>query len=85
MRKRLGHSPDLADALCVTFGPGVTALPAVNLALVAGLTQRPVSHRRAPIPGARRSAVPPDPSRSEVEDMVRQRWSVADPYDDEPY
>ena len=23
MKKRLGHSPDLADALCATFGPGV--------------------------------------------------------------
>jgi hypothetical protein len=30
MRKRLGHSPDLADVLCVTFGPGAVVRRSVQ-------------------------------------------------------
>jgi hypothetical protein len=55
----------------------------LNLAQ-ADLRQRPLSARTAHIPGARHQAPPPaDPSRSEVENMVRARWNVNDPYDDE--
>jgi hypothetical protein len=31
MRKRLGHSPDLADSLCCTFGPSSTVLKRMSL------------------------------------------------------
>jgi hypothetical protein len=86
MRKRLGHSPDLADALCVTFGPGVHTLPAVDLSRALDLTKRSFLPHDQVV--ARRQRFPIEPSRTggaSVEDWVRQRWGLADPYNDEDY
>src|SRR5262245_46811391 len=87
MRKRLGHSPDLADALCVTFGPGGNALPAVNLAPALGLDLRKAS----PLPPDQRHAwrqrfhdAPPAQS-GDAMDRVARLWGVSNPYDDEYY
>jgi hypothetical protein len=85
MRKRSGHSPDLADALCVTFGPGVGALPAVNLALAADLGKHRSILPRDQV-AARRSrfAVDVDPgANASIEEIVARRWGVAyDPDED---
>jgi hypothetical protein len=85
MRRRLSHSPDLADSLCLTFGPGVNTLPAVNLALAADLG-RYRSFLGSDQVAARRQRFAPEPSRTggaSVEDWVRQRWGVN--YDPDEY
>jgi hypothetical protein len=77
MRKRLGHSPDLADALCMSLGTQVFALPAVDLTAALGLTRRPS------LPpdqvAARRSRFAPDAGahgESAVMEEARRRWGV---------
>jgi hypothetical protein len=78
MRKRLGHSPDLADALTITFGPGVNTLPAVDLTRAVDLRQR--SFLDAAQVAARRARFAQELSRADdgsVEAMVRRRWGVA--------
>jgi hypothetical protein len=80
-------SPDRLDALTwalsdLLLGPHIPT--DMSLESLADLRQRPLSARTAHIPGgARRGAAPADPSRSEVEEMVRARWSVNDPYEDD--
>jgi hypothetical protein len=84
MRKRLGHSPDLADSLTCTFGPGVGALPAVDLSAALDLTRRPS------LPpdqvAARRSRFAQDAGahgESSVMEEARRRWGVE--YDPDAY
>jgi hypothetical protein len=85
MRKRLGHSPDLADSLVCTFGPGVNTLPAVNLALAADLGKHR-SFLDAGQVAARRQRFPQDvgpAAGASIEEIVRARWGVAyDPDED---
>jgi hypothetical protein len=80
-------SPNELDACtwCLTdLMLGVHIPTDMSLETLADLRQRPLSARTAHIPGARQSrSAPAEPSRSEVEDMVRARWSVNDPYDDD--
>jgi hypothetical protein len=84
MRTRLGHSPDIADALSCTFAPGWT-LPALSLAPALDLRQRPMARRATRMPGQPwpRDASPDDSVRA-IQEAVRRRWSVSgyDEYDD---
>jgi hypothetical protein len=82
------HSPDRLDALIWALTE-LMLTPYVphdlSLAPALDLRMRPVEQRTAHIPGARRSGGMPEPSRSEIEDEVRRRWDVSDPYDDVDY
>jgi hypothetical protein len=85
MRKRLGHSPDIADAVSCTFAPG-SMLPAISLApSLMGLHHRPLSQRGPRPPGSPqpRDASPDDSVRA-IQEAVWRRWSVSgyDEYDD---
>jgi hypothetical protein len=84
MRKRLGHSPDIADALSCTFAPG-SMLPDISLAPALDLRQRPLAQRATRMPGQPRprDASPEDSVRA-IQEAVRRRWSVSryDEYDD---
>jgi hypothetical protein len=44
MKKRLGHSPDLADSLGTTFAPA-GGIPVISLAPSLDMTQRPLAER----------------------------------------
>jgi hypothetical protein len=85
MRKRLGHSPDIADALSCTFAPA-QGLPAISLApALMGLHHRPLSQRGPRPPGSPRPRdASPDASVRAIQEAVRRRWSVSgyDEYDD---
>jgi phage terminase large subunit-like protein len=83
-------SPDRLDALTwalsdLLLGPQIPT--DMSLESLADLRMRSLTARAAHIPGGpRRTAAPAEPSRSAVEEMVRARWNVNDPYaDDEGY
>jgi hypothetical protein len=80
-------SPNELDAACWAITDlllGVHIPTDLSLEALADLRQRPLSVRTAHIPGARQGrSAPADPSRSEVEEIVRARWSVNDPYDED--
>jgi hypothetical protein len=80
MKKRLGHSPDLADALCCTFAVGDWTLPAVNLASLLDLRQPSLLHRMQRPPQERRTAATrPEASGRDPDDVsqrVRRQWGL---------
>jgi hypothetical protein len=85
MRRRLGHSPDLADALCVSLGTQIGQLPAVDLSRAFGLTKpSPFAHTSQD--PARRSRFRDIPQAGDAgADWVARRWGVANPSNDEDY
>jgi hypothetical protein len=85
MRKRLGHSCDLADSLCLTHAPRA-GLPPIDMShALIGLIQRPLAQRATqPQRGHSRDARPTAPVDDEVRDRVRRQWEVNGD-DDEDY
>jgi phage terminase large subunit len=82
MRKRLGHSPDIADSLICTFGPGVNALPAVDL--TRGLDLR----RSSFLPPDQRETMRrrfADNAPGNEASRLERLWGVSPSYDDEDY
>jgi hypothetical protein len=78
MRKRLGHSPDLADALCLTHAPSA-GLPPIDLSLtLTGLSQRPIAHRTS-LP---RRPGPTPTGHEPVESRVARLWNANEVDDD---
>jgi hypothetical protein len=64
MKKRVGHSPDLARGLILTFAPAPPGVPAVNLApALEGMGWR------SPIAGSMRTSRPRQPDRIWRDDM----------------
>jgi hypothetical protein len=78
MKKRLGHSPDIADALACTFAPGAWTLPAISLAPALDLRHRPLAQRATRTPG---QPWPRDVSREDsvraIQEAVWRLWSVS--------